>query len=195
MRRSPIARYASAGLLVLAVGLTGCGSSRSLGSSVTLQCRPKASGALCIRVISHGATVDDVIGYLSASKSPLAGSTWRLVLTAYGCNPGVNSISRCVPSGSFAGPTRLGPPPQATSCRTATVATVVSAPGCDVTLAQEMATHGDWAGFFGFAQGQPHVFAARVWLCVSEQVYSNGAWQQPVAAEAPSPLRACSTVG
>lgn len=141
---------------------------------------------LCIKVIrgADPATVGDVIGYLSSSGTSLDGKTWRLVLNRYSCDPQAG----CGPAKVYPGPTRHGPPPASTSCRVTGTGTMVTAPpDCHDTLAQAMATHGDWAGFYRLADGQARRFASGIWLCVSEQVRVGGSWPAP----RPAVARAC----
>lgn len=73
-----------------AVAPAGCGSASGSAvpiSAPTVLCAPQPKGALCIKVLQDGHVVHDVIGYLAASDSPLAGKTWRLVLGRYACDP------------------------------------------------------------------------------------------------------------
>jgi hypothetical protein len=150
---------------------------------------------MCIKVLRVHHAVGDVIAYLAASESPLAGRTWRLTLRRYGCDPGSGPQPRCRPAATYPGPTRRGRPPVVTSCRTNGGATVVTAPiGCHDTLAQQMATRGDWTGFYRFGDGRPHTFASRVWLCASEQVRVGGTWRQAGRRLTPTPVRACAAV-
>src|SRR5947209_5848046 len=170
-----VRRFAVAGLLSL-IALVGCGTSRTslLAAHVHLPCPAKPTGALCIRVFAHHLELDDAIGYLVSSEPTLENTTWRLVLTTYNCDPGRGVEPRCSPSRVFPGPTRHGLPPAASSCRSpATGAITATPPGCHDTLAQEMATHGDWTGLDQLAQGKPMTFAHPAWLCVSEQVFKD----------------------
>jgi hypothetical protein len=143
-------------------------------------------------VLRNGRAVGDVIAYLAASDSPLAGRTWRLVLSRYRCDPGPGALPRCAAAASYPGPTRHGRPPVQTSCRTSAGATVTTPTGCHDTLAQELASFGDWTGFYRFADGKPKTFGAGVWLCVSEQIRAAGAWRAPARQLAPTPARACA---
>jgi hypothetical protein len=175
-----------------AVALSGCGSAS--GSSVpvsrpTTLCAPQPNGALCIKVFQHGGTIQDVIAYLSASDSPLAGKTWRLVLSRFACDPGSAAQPACAASATYPGPTRHGLPPQQTYCRTQSGQTVTTGAGCHDTLAQQMASIGDWSGLV-----VPKRFASRTWLCVSEEIGTGGSWRQPDRALATTPVRACAEV-
>jgi len=183
-----------AALLVLSL-LAVCGCTQSKASTPVgqshLPCPAKPTGALCIKVFAHDLQVDDAIGYLVSSEPTLMNKTWRLVLTTYNCDPGKGVQPRCAASGVFPGPTHHGLPPAATSCRVpATGATTTTPPGCHDTVAQAMATHGDWAGLTLLAQGKPMTLTHRVWLCVSEEVLS-GTWSPPDTRDSPTPLRAC----
>jgi len=67
---------------------------------------------------------------------------------------------------------------------------IVTAPsGCHDTLAQEMASFGDFAGF----DRLPRRFVSPVWFCVSEQLRVGGAWGDPSPALATTPARACAS--
>ena len=161
---------------------------------MALPCSPRPSGALCIHLVSNGRTLEDVIGYVSASSWRLGDSPWRLVLHSYTCNPGPSGPARCAPIGSFAGPDRRGAPPLSVTCRQIGSAATVTSPSlCHIVLAQEMATHGDWTGFYRLSQGQAQQFTSSTWLCISEQTLMNGSWATPVPA--PTPLRACKGIG
>jgi hypothetical protein len=140
-------------------------------------------------VFQHGNAVQDVIGYLSASDSPLAGKTWRLALSRYACDPGSAARPRCAAAATYPGPTRHGPPPRQTSCRTQSGQTVTTPSGCHDTLAQEMASVGDWSGF-----AVPKRFASRTWICVAEELRTDGSWQQADRALTTTPVRACAEV-
>lgn len=181
--------------LVVCVGLASCSSSSPavVRAPNRQPCAAKPHGALCIKVFADGSSVHDVAGYLSATDSPLAGQSWRLVLTSYPCDPGTAPVPRCALNATYPGPTRSGAPPLATSCRnTKTGAMTTTPPGCHDTLAEEIGTHGDWSGFM--TTGQTVTLAKRTWLCVSEQLRANGAWQQATGRSAPQPIRACSKV-
>lgn len=162
MRRGVIAIALGA----LSFAAAGCGGS----GGISLPCSPQPQGKLCIEVFRDGKKVTDAIGYLSASQSPLAGKTWRLVLTAGGH--------------AYPGPTRHGNAPQATFCKDSFGKTVTTAPGCHDVLAAEYASLGDFTGF-----SPPKTFGSAVDLCVSEQIRTAGAWKT-----AAQPARACSTV-
>jgi hypothetical protein len=185
--RSSVATVALAACLMLA----GCGSAGPR-LSASLPCPAKPDGMLCIKVIhsSDRATVNDVVGYLASSGTSLSGKTWRLALNRYACDP----QSGCEPAATYPGPTRHGLPPEATSCRTVGGETVTAPAGCHDTLAQAMASLGDWAGFYGLAAGRPKTFGSRVWLCVAEQVMAGGSWRQPDRVVAPTASGACSSV-
>jgi hypothetical protein len=153
------------------------------------QCPAKPNGALCIRMFANHTTVNDVVGYLSSSESTLTAKTWRLELAAYGCDPGQGVKTRCTPSTTYPGPTRTGQPPESSSCRTANGTVLTGPPGCHNTLAQAMASHGDWSGL----HSPTKTLASRTWFCVSEETQRNGTWQDPDAT--PTPRRACAVVG
>jgi hypothetical protein len=138
-------------------------------------------------VFQHGNTVQDVIGYLSASDSPLADKTWRLVLGRYACDPGSSAQPGCSATAIYPGPTRHGPPPVQTYCRTQDGTTVTAGTGCHDTLAQEMASIGDWSGFV-----VPKRFATHTWLCVAEQIRTDGSWREPEGDLATDPIRTCA---
>lgn len=180
----------------LSLIVVGCSTSNGSlpATRAQLPCPAKPTGSLCIRVFAHHLELRDAIGYLVSSEPTLANTTWRLVLTSYRCDPGRSLRPRCAPSDVFPGPSRHGLPPAATSCRMpATGAITTTAPGCHDTLAQEMATHGDWTGLDQLARGEPMAFAHPVWLCVSEQVLTD-AWRQPDAEASPTPPRACAAL-
>jgi hypothetical protein len=117
----------------------------------------------------------------SASLPILAHHRWQLALAIYPCDPGTGSVPHCIPMKIYPGPTRHGNPPLATSCRNANGATTTTPNGCHDTLAQEVATHGD---FFGF--DPPQSLASQVWVCIQEGLGQGS----PTAA----PERACSAV-
>jgi hypothetical protein len=182
------------GLAALAgvLALSGCGSGS--GSDVPTSvaktlCATKPHGALCIKVFRHGGTVQDVIAYLSAADSPLAGKTWRLALSRYACDPGSAAQPACAADATYPGPTRHGLPPQQTYCRTQSGQTVTTGAGCHDTLAQQMASIGDWSGFV-----VPKRFASHTWLCISQEIRTGGSWRQPDRALATTPVRACAEV-
>lgn len=174
----------AAGVLALAA----CGGSRSL----SLPCAPKPTGALCIKVFHDGRTVKDAVAYLSASESPLDHRTWRLVLNRYACDPGSRPRPSCRTAATYPGSARQGNPPVSVYCRkvSGTEAMVITTPsGCHDTLAQALASFGDFAGFTA-----PKSFSSPGWLCVSEQLRVNGSWRQASGDLAPTPLRACAAV-
>jgi hypothetical protein len=176
-----------------ALALAGCGSAS--GSAIPAAdpmklCAPQPHGAVCIKVFQNNHAVTDVIGYLSATDSPLAGKTWRLVLSRYGCDPGSAAHPNCTAAATYPGPTRHGRPPQQTSCRTQSGETVTTPSGCHDTLAQELASFGDWSGFT-----VPKRFPSNTWLCVAEQIRVGSAWRQPSKALTTHPVRACAKVG
>ena len=140
-------------------------------------------------MLAQGRVVKDVIGYLSASDSPLAGKTWRLVLSRYDCDPGSATQPKCSAAATYPGPTRHGRPPRQTSCRTQSGTTVTTPTGCHNTLAQQLGSFGDWSGLT-----LPERFASSTWLCVSEQIRRGGGWRQPDRALATYPVRACDMV-
>jgi hypothetical protein len=190
-RRAQCVSLLTAAALLAAAGLAGCGSTSHVDSSATLPCAARPDGALCIKLIADHATVRDVIAYLSSSGSPLVGKRWRLTLGRYACDPGTSTRPNCAALAVYPGPTRHGPPPVSTSCRTSS-GTVVTAPtGCHDTLAQETGTLGAWAGFYRLGEGKPKTFASRTWLCVSEETEAGGSWR---LSSAPLPLRACAAV-
>ena len=164
MARTAVAVVAG---IVVGLALAGCSNANA---PVSLPCNPQPSGALCIKVFHDGLSVTDVIGYLSASGSPLAGQTWRLVVRAGGR--------------TYPGRTRHGNPPLAISCRNANGSTVTTGSGCDDTLAADYATSGAFAGF-----DVPKEFFSTVDLCVAEQVRTAGKWRTVA-----QPAAACSTV-
>lgn len=171
------------GALVGVLALSGCGGS----GSAPLPCSPQPSGALCIKVFHDGLTVSDVMTYLSASESPLAGRMWRLALGRFPCDPGTGSQPSCSPTSRYAGPTRHGNPPIAVYCRAGngTSTIVITAPsGCHDTLAQEAASLGEFTGF-----APPKSFTARSWLCVWEETRAGGSWRR-----AATPTRTCSEI-
>ena len=175
--------------LVLTVSvLSACSSSKPSGS---VPCAASPSGTVCIKVMKTGNSVGDVLAYLSASESPLDGHTWRLSLDAYSCNPGTAGQAACSVTSSYPGPTRSGPPQLSTSCRTSSGAMTTTPPGCHDTLAEQLATFGDWKGFVTL----PHTYTQRTWLCVSEQVETGTTWATATGALATKPVRACSAVG
>ena len=178
------------GLAAGTLALSGCGSaSGKLPVPAAPQCAPQPTGALCIKVFQSGHTVRDVIGYLSASESPLAGRTWRLTLSRYACDPGSQARPSCRAAGKYPGPTRHGRPPLETSCRE-NGSTVTTPRGCHDTLAQETASFGDWPSFV-----VPKRFVTRAWLCVAEEIRAGGSWHPPERALATSPVRACAAFG
>ena len=122
------------------------------------------------RAYNDHLSVNDVIGYLSASESPLAGKTWRLVLTAGGR--------------TYPGVTRNGNPPIEISCREAEGHAITTGTGCHDTLASAYASTGDFPGF-----KLPQSLTSGTELCIAEQVESAGTWHTMT-----TPARACSTV-
>lgn len=175
-----------------AAALSGCGSasaSPSLPPYAGALCPAQPNGEPCIKVLDRGHVVRDVIGYLSASDSPLAGKTWRLVLSRYDCGPGSAAPPTCSTAVTYPGPTRHGNPPRQTSCRTQSGETVTTPSGCHNTLAQELGSFGDWSGLT-----LPKRFPSSTWLCVAEQIRVGRAWRQPDKALATYPVRACTEV-
>jgi hypothetical protein len=181
-------------LLGLLLGAVACGSSSSLSSpgfSDPCVAKPQG-GALCIKVYADGGTVRDVIGYLSSKESPLGGKRWRLLLSAYPCDPGTKPAPACAPAKSYPANAHRGKPTLESTCRRADGDTDSTSPGCHNTLNSEYASQGDWTlfplGDKGFRVRQ------RTWLCVSEQIASAGRWVAPPPQLSPDPLRACSAV-
>lgn len=152
--------------IVAVVGLAGCGGSRGL----SLPCNPQPQGALCVKVFHDHLSVKDVIGYLSASESPLAGKTWRLVLTSGGR--------------TYPGQTRHGNPPIEVYCRDGNGQTVTTGDGCHDTLAAAYAAGGDFPGF-----NLPVSLKSASDICIAEQVQTSGTWHTEA-----TPARACTTV-
>jgi hypothetical protein len=194
MRRMGPGRAIALGVAALAAApaLAGCGSAS--GSAIPASdpmrlCAPQPHGAVCIKVFHDNGTVTDVIGYLSATDSPLAGTTWRLVLGRYSCDPGSAAKPSCTAAATYPGPTRHGRPPRQTSCRAQSGQTVTTPSGCHDTLAQALATFGDWSGF-----SVPKRLASSTWLCVAEQIRVGGEWREPDRTMATSPVRACAQV-
>ena len=162
MRRRAVAVIAGT-LCVFA--LAGCGSSDSSDGSLPLPCAPQPDGALCIKVSHDGLKVQDAIGYLSASRSPLARKTWRLVLRVGGR--------------TYPGRTRHGNPPSAISCNPGKLD-----PECHDKLAADYASFGDFVGF-----DPPKELVSGTQVCVAEQRQDRGRW----TTEA-QPAPACSSV-
>jgi hypothetical protein len=191
-----VVRFARMCVLGLAavstVALTGCASS---GSGYPT--RTRCAGEVCIQVTRSGLTVSDVIGYFAPAGTSVSDRTWRLALTSYDCDPGSHHPSRCLPTGSYPGPARHGDPPAKATCTSNK-----SVPGGQATpasclghLAEELATHGDWSGFFEFAQGRGgHTFIRATWLCVAAQLLADGGWQDETTPSSSVPVRACSEV-
>jgi hypothetical protein len=175
------------GLIGLLWSQAGCSSSHR---GLTDPCPPAAAGRLCINVITDHAGVTDVIGYLSASDSPLAGRTWRLALSIYPCDPGAGPPA-CAATATYPASSQTGTPPTSTYCRSTSGAQLTSPPGCHNTETEALATHDDFRGFLPTANGvpQPRTFTTRTWLCVSEQLRAGATW-----AEGPV-TRACRPVG
>jgi len=76
-----------------------------------------------------------------------------------------------------------------TYCRTQGGTTVTTGISCHDTLAQEMASVGDWSGFV-----VPKRLATHTWLCVAEQIRVDGSWREPEGDLATDPIRACAEV-
>ncbi len=149
--------------------LAGCGGSTVPLPPLSLPCNPQPQGALCIKVYNDHLNVRDVIGYLSASESPLAGKTWRLVLTVGGR--------------SYPGLTQHGNPPLQVFCKDASGNTVTTGIGCHDTLADAYASIGAFPGF-----NPPKRLTSATDISIAEQVQTAGTWH----TVAP-PARACST--
>lgn len=131
--------------------LAGCGSSSPASPPNQTLCTPKPQGALCLKLFRDGGRVTDVIAYLASSGPALTGKTWRLAL-GWG------------ESGIAPGRSRHGNPPAAAVCGDSHAA------GCDDTLAEAVASHGDFAGF------SVPVASVPAPLCVHEQLQENGKW-------------------
>lgn len=153
-------------LPAVVAALAGCGGA----SGVSLPCSPQPDGHLCLKIFHDGLKVTDVIAYVSAFGSPLAGKTWRLVLAT--------------DSGTFPGRTRHGEPPIATYCRDQSGRTVTTGDGCHDTLASGYATMGDFAGF-----SVPKKLPSGTQVCVSVEILAGGSWQTQA-----TPAGVCSTV-
>ncbi|HZS30666.1 MAG TPA: hypothetical protein VFA37_05370 [Gaiellaceae bacterium] len=157
------------GIVVALVGvvlLAGCGGS----GGISLPCSPEPQGHLCLKVFHNGSTVTDAIAYLSATESPLAGKTWRLVLATDG--------------GTFPGRTHHGLPPDQTFCKDQAGHTVTTGDGCHDTLAEERASVGDFPRF-----AVPKKLPTGTQLCVSEEILAGGSWRTQT-----TPTRACAKV-
>jgi hypothetical protein len=150
----------------LTCALAGCGGSNR---ALSLPCNPQPQGAICVKVFHDHLSVEDVIAYLSASESPLAGKTWWLVLTAGGR--------------TYPGLTRHGTPPIQVFCKV-NGQTVTTGDGCHDTLADVHASIGDFPGF-----NPPVSLKSGGDVCVFEQIQTSGTWHT-----AAPPPRACSTV-
>jgi len=191
VRRNAQAILVGLAALAGAVALAGCGSASGapIPPYAGTLCPVQPNGEPCIKVLQRGHVVKDVIGYLAASDSPLAGKTWRLVLRSYDCDPGEAGRPKCAGTVAYPGPTRHGLPPRQTSCRTQSGQTVTTPSGCHNTLTEQLGSFGDWSGLT-----LPKRFAARTWLCVSEQIRLGGAWRRPDRALATYPIRACTEI-
>jgi hypothetical protein len=157
-------------LVVIALAaavLAGCGSgSNPLG----LPCNPQPNGAICVKVFNDHLHVRDVIVYLSASDSPLAGKTWRLVLTAGGK--------------TYPGERQHGVPPLQVFCKDSAGQTITTGNGCHDTLADQRASIGEFPGF-----NPPMSLNSAGDVCVAEQIETNGTWHTEA-----TPARVCSSV-
>jgi hypothetical protein len=83
----------------------------------------------------------------------------------------------------------MGRSNQVIAVSVATLTTVTTGIGCHDTLAQDMASFGDWSGFV-----VPQRFTSRTWLCISEAIRVGGSWRPPDRALATTPVRACAEV-
>jgi hypothetical protein len=147
MRRGVLA------LAVIAFALAGCGSSHG----ISLPCKPQPQGALCLKVFTSKGKVTDVIGYFSASASPLTGKFWRLAL---GWGRSASAPTRA----------RYGNPPAATFCKDSQGNTVTTGDGCNDTLAAFYASGGDFAGLRVPVGSLPNP------VCLREELRSYGEW-------------------
>ena len=178
-------------LAMIVLALSGCSSSgtSALPTTVDSKCAAKENGALCIQVIKNGAVVGDVFGYVSYSGSFLRGKTWRIVLSRYSCDPGTSSRPACRPSASYLGRIHRGQGMASTYCKTANGATITAPPGCHNVFWTEVATHGDWSGYF--TVDKPVRYPTRTWLCITEQVRNAGSWRLVTST---TPVRDCSHI-
>ena len=177
-------------LTLLATALSSC-SSHHHGYVTRTHC----SGEVCIRTIAAGLTVGDVIGYYAPAGDSLTGQSWRLVLTTHSCNPQRGHAAKCLPTGTFPGPLQHGMPPAYASCKTHGSGPAAMAPTCPTHMAEELASHGDWGGFFEFAKGTgAHTFARKTWLCIAPQLLVNGTWSSQPSSGSVHRSFACSEV-
>jgi hypothetical protein len=156
--------------LLSGVALVGCGRSSAfpIPPPASHLCAPQPKGALCLKVFTNNGKTTDVIAYLSASDSPLAGKTWRLVL---GWGRAGKTPTRA----------RHGNPPDATFCKDSHGNTITTETGCHDTLASFYASGGDFADF------QVPTASVPVPLCVREEVQENGKWIAGPAKQACAP--------
>jgi hypothetical protein len=178
-------------LLTAAGGLlAACSTSHNPDTTHT-----RCGGEVCVEVVGHGATVGDVIGYFRPGGNSVANRTWRLMLSAYDCNPDTQHSTPCVAAGSYPAPTHLGNPPVNATCTVKKPPPGVpsAAPTCATYLAEQLATFGDWRGFYAFDK-QPHTFSTATWLCVTAELESSGSWYDDPAPGSSRPSRACSEV-
>ena len=112
--------------------------------------------------------MNDVIGYVFPSEAPLAGQTWRLVLTADGrAYPGLTRD----PSGPVV-------------CDDANGNTDSTSSGC-YRPAVEYASYGSFPGF-----NVPNSLTSATELCIAVQVHTAGTWRTMT-----TPAPACASVG
>ena len=181
-------RVALAASLV-ALAATAC--SKGAGDPMT---RTECQGEVCVRVVGQGRSLGDVIGYFAPS-SAVGGRSWRLMLTAFGCNP--DEDGTCRPSADYPARRRVGNPPRYATCTstaTGIAAAGVAMPACPSYLASAFATHGDWHRFYDLT-ARPHIFAHATWLCVSVQFDVADHWEDAMQPGHSAPTRACLAVG
>ena len=109
-----MAKHRSTALLVALAAsavIAGC-SSKPSGYSTHTHC----GGEVCMAVIGSGSTVGDVIGYFAPGGNSVANQTWRLLLSAYDCNPNAHQSTPCNAQQTYPGPTRTGNPPPYATC-------------------------------------------------------------------------------
>jgi hypothetical protein len=155
-------------LAVAVLALSGCGSNNS-GLPGDTRCGHSVNGVVCVVVLkADGPAVGDVIGYYSPAVS-LTGRTWRLDLVRYNCDPATRRT--CRPAAQYPSATRHVPPPVDGSC----IAVLYDSgrPNCTTRLAEEMATHDDWAGL---PRLPSTALGAHTWLCVSAQLARGDGW-------------------
>lgn len=171
----------------------GCGSSGG-GPGFSDPCHAQSGGgALCLDVPQTHGQVNDVIGYLSMTDSPLAGKRWRLTLSAYPCDPGTASAPSCRPAVIYPGEARRGVPPIEIFCKTSGGVTDTTSPGCHDTEAAFYASHGDWPSF-PLKKSSGLSYSTNTWLCIAEQLRSGKSWIVPAPSNATTPIRECVEV-